>query len=98
VPTNVTIFVVLLAHTGRETELEALLRSLVEPTRREDGNLRYNLWQDAENRARFIIDEQYVDEAAVTVHRSTPHFQNYLARVGELAVRSPMIAVPLDDE
>ena len=41
--------------------------------------------------ARFILDELYVDDAAIAAHRASPHFQAYLAQIGDLAERSAFV-------
>ncbi|HEN3481384.1 TPA: (4S)-4-hydroxy-5-phosphonooxypentane-2,3-dione isomerase [Yersinia enterocolitica] len=47
----------------------------------EQGNLRFDVLQDASIPTRFYIYEAYVDEAAVAAHKKTPH---YLRCVEEL--------------
>lgn len=85
-----------LANEGHEKDLEDLLRSMVEPSRSEPGNLRYDLWQETEGQRRFVLDELYVDEAAVASHRASPHFRNYVGRIGEIATRTAVLAASVD--
>lgn len=84
---KVKTIAVLTAKPGREGELLTLLEGLVEPSRAEPGNLRYDLWADPAVPGVFVLDELYVDAAAREVHRATPHFQHYLATVASLAER-----------
>lgn len=79
---------VLTARPGKADALRDLLGQLIEPSRAEPGNLRYDLWADPAQPGRFVLDELYVDHAAVDAHRSTPHFQNYLAHISDLGQRS----------
>lgn len=81
----------LAAKEGRETELEAVLRGMVTPSRAEPGNLRYDLWRDVDQPERFVLDELYRDADATAYHRETAHFQAYLARINELATRTAMV-------
>jgi quinol monooxygenase YgiN len=81
---------------GREAELEALLHSMLAPSRAEPGNLRYDLWREAEGERRFVLDELYADDAAVAAHRASDHFAGYLARIGDLCVRLPILVHPVD--
>jgi quinol monooxygenase YgiN len=90
---HVKVVAILTARKGREADLRALLEGLIAPSRAEPGNLRYDLWVDQSEPTRFVLDELYVDGAANTAHRATPHFQNYLSRINDLAERS---AVALD--
>ena len=75
------------ARSGRAEALRHLLHGMIAPSRAEAGNLRYDLWIDPADGRRFLLDELYVDRAAVEMHRSTPHFRDYAARVGDLADR-----------
>jgi len=95
VKTPVKIVAVLTARAGTVDRLRALLDSMLEPSRAEPGNLRYDLWQDQGNADRFILDELYVDGDAIAAHRATPHFQNYLARIGDLAEREAFVLDPV---
>lgn len=85
---NVKTVAVLTAKPGKEEELRLLLHGLIEPSRGEPGNLRYDLWTDPAAPERFVLDELYVDKAAVASHRATSHFQQYLARIADLGERS----------
>ncbi|WP_084584608.1 putative quinol monooxygenase [Sphingomonas azotifigens] len=92
---NVKTVGVLTAHLGKETELRALLEGLLEPSRAEPGNLRYDLWADQAEPRVFVLDELYVDAAAREAHRATPHFQHYLATIAQLAERKAFSLEPL---
>lgn len=84
----IKIMAILSARPGKAAELRALLDTMVAASRTEAGNLCYDLWVDQANEARFVLDELYVDDAAVAAHRATPHFQAYLAAIGDLAERT----------
>jgi quinol monooxygenase YgiN len=84
------------AHEGHEDDLEKLLKGMVAPSRGEPGNLRYDLLQDIENPRRFVLDEMYQDAAAVTAHRATAHFQNYLSHINALGERTVALVRPID--
>jgi len=90
---HVKIVAILTARPGKAAELRALLDSMMAPSRTEPGNLRYDLWQDQTDPARFVLDELYVDGDAVATHRTSAHFQNYLSVIADLAERT---AVTLD--
>jgi quinol monooxygenase YgiN len=87
---------ILKAKPGREADLEALLLSMCRASRNEPGNLRWDIWRDRDDAERFILDELYVDTDAVQAHRATPHFQAYLARIGDLADRIAVVGEPVD--
>ncbi len=94
-PTNAKIVAVLTAKPGRDDDLKALLAGMVAPSRAEPGNLRWDVWRDQADPARFVLDELYIDSAAVAAHRETPHFQNYVSKVGDLAERSAYVLDPV---
>ena len=43
-----------------------------------------------------MLDELYVDDAAVVAHRASSHFAAYLARIGDLAERTAFLLHPAD--
>ncbi len=92
---QVKIVAVLEAKPGKVDDLKALLGELIAASRAEPGNLRYDLWQDHESPERFVLDELYTDDAAVAAHRASPHFQNYLSFINDLAERRFMVLEPL---
>ena len=95
VKSRAKIVAVLTAKPGNEPALEELLRGMVAPSRAEPGNVRWDIWQDASQPGCFVLDELYLDESAVAVHRATPHFQHYLAVVDTLAVRQAHVVRPV---
>lgn len=94
--THAKITAVLTARLGRREELEALLLELLVSSRAEPGNLRWDIWRDQSDQNRFVLDELYVDSAAVAAHRETPHFKAYVGKVGDLADRMAIVLDPVD--
>ncbi|BBD02539.1 putative quinol monooxygenase [Brevundimonas sp. 3P9-tot-E] len=92
---NVKIVAVLTARADTVDRLRALLDAMLKPSRAEPGNLRYDLWQDQSDPNRFVLDELYADADAVAAHRETPHFQNYLSQIGDLAERAAFVLNPV---
>jgi quinol monooxygenase YgiN len=91
----VKIVAILNARPGAADRLRALLDGMLAPSRAEPGNLRYDLWQDQSEPARFVLDELYTGPDAVAAHRATPHFQAYLAAIGDLAERAAFVLDPV---
>ncbi|WEK46245.1 MAG: putative quinol monooxygenase [Candidatus Andeanibacterium colombiense] len=89
-------FAILTALPGKADELHALIDGMIAPSRAEPGNLRYDFWADPADPGRFVLDELYVDSAALEAHRATVHFQAYLERIGTLAERTALVLDPLD--
>jgi len=76
--------------------LRALLDGMVLASRAEPGNLQYNLWRDHADAGRFVLEELYIDDAAVAAHRATPHFVKYLSKINDLAERTAMVLDALE--
>lgn len=62
------------AKPGKEDEVARLFRTLQEESRKEPGCLLYVAQRHRDDPARFLVYEQYKDDAALEAHRSTPHF------------------------
>jgi quinol monooxygenase YgiN len=88
---SVKIIALLTARPGKLAELEALLQTLQAASRAEPGNLRWDIWRDQANPERLVLDELYIDNAAVAAHRETSHFKAYLAAIGDLAERTALV-------
>jgi quinol monooxygenase YgiN len=84
----VTIVVLLKSREGQEPLLEAELRALVGPTRREDGCMTYDLHRGADTPSSFMLHEVWESREAHRLHTQTPHFIRWNARKDALiAVR-----------
>jgi quinol monooxygenase YgiN len=68
------------AKPGREEEVAAIFRKLEADSRREPGCLMYIVHRHQDNRARFFIYEQYLDDSALQAHRDSPHFHEYAVK------------------
>jgi len=76
----VTLIVILRAREGQETLLEAELRALVSPSRREEGCLAYNLHRSLDTPGALLLHEVWASREAHTEHTNTPHFLRWNAR------------------
>lgn len=90
------IVAILVARPGKTEDLQALLFGMAPSCRAEPGNLRWDIWRDPATPERFVLDELYIDRAAVEAHRETPHFKAYAARIGDLADRTAFVLDPAD--
>jgi quinol monooxygenase YgiN len=88
------IMALLVARPGQTDALRNLLFGMAPACRAEPGNLRWDVWRDPAEPARFVLDELYVDADAVAAHRETPHFKAYLARINDLAERTSLLLEP----
>jgi len=74
------IVVGLKAKAGQEDTLRHDLSALVEPSRAEDGNLRYDLFEDQDEPGLFVFVEGWASaEARNKHHEHGPHIQHFHA-------------------
>ena len=76
----VTLVVILRPKPGQETLLEAELRALVSPTRREEGCITYDLHRAIEPPGAFLLHEVWATREDHRLHTQTPHFLRWDAR------------------
>jgi quinol monooxygenase YgiN len=76
----VTLAVILRPRDGQEMMLEAELRALITPTRKEEGCLRYDLHRSAEGPGAFLLHEIWETRQHHTAHTKTDHFLRWNAR------------------
>ncbi|MGB2591970.1 MAG: putative quinol monooxygenase [Candidatus Acidiferrum sp.] len=76
----VTLVVQMRPREGQEMLLEAELRALVGPTRKEDGCITYDLHRSAEGPSAFLLHEIWASREAHSRHTGTPHFLRWNAR------------------
>jgi quinol monooxygenase YgiN len=76
----VTLAVILRPREGQEMMLEAELRALIAPTRKEEGCLRYDLHRSLEGPSAFLLHEIWETREHHTAHTKTDHFLRWNAR------------------
>jgi quinol monooxygenase YgiN len=85
-----TVIAHYLAQPGQADEIAEVLTRHASASREEPGCLEFEVFRSSDQPDRFVLVEQYLDEAAFQAHRETPHFHaNIDGRVaGLLAERS----------
>src|SRR5262247_1245687 len=79
-----TLMVILRPREGQELFLEAELRALMGPTRKEEGCLRYDLYRSAEGPPAFLLYEIWESREHHAVHTKSDHFLRWNARKDSL--------------
>lgn len=74
-----TVIATFVAKPGQEAAVRRELLKLVEPTRREDGCINYDLHQKQGDPATFVFYENWRDRAALDVHAESPHIRAWRA-------------------
>lgn len=76
------LFIVAALHAkpGKEDELRGDLTALVEPSRKEPGNVAYDLFEDAHAPGHFVFVEHWASaEDQQRHHNHGPHIQHFHA-------------------
>jgi quinol monooxygenase YgiN len=77
VPKDAVILAVIVkAKSGQEQVVKEVLQALVEPTRKEQGCICYNLHQSKSDKAQFMFYEQWASQAALDAHGKAPHMKD----------------------
>ena len=73
----VVLVVTWMAKVGREAEMATVFSKLTEEARKEPGCVMFLAHRHKTEPRRFLVYEQYKDDAALEAHRATPHFLQY---------------------
>jgi quinol monooxygenase YgiN len=76
---------------GKEDEFKALAVNLVELSRKETGCIKYELLQNQSDSTDFTFVEEWVSDAALDTHLTTPHFLAAAAKLDGLVATAPDI-------
>ncbi|MGO4740754.1 putative quinol monooxygenase [Bosea sp. 2KB_26] len=90
------IVVALYAKDGKEADLRRDLINVVEPSRREEGNLRYELFADQSEPRRFVFVEHWASREARDKHHNEGDHIRYFHEHGAANVERTEIACFLD--
>ena len=71
----IVLLVTYVAIAGREADLESRLREMTGHTRREPGCLAYMAHRSQQEPRKFVLYEQYIDQAAFDAHRASEYFK-----------------------
>ncbi|MFB5147999.1 putative quinol monooxygenase [Burkholderia orbicola] len=90
---SIYVFASLTPKPEHAAAVEAELHRMVAATRAETGNLRYDLFRQADGQPGFHLFEIYRDEAAVAAHRASEHYNAYRAKTADWLTESPVVKV-----
>ncbi len=74
---SITKRVTFIAKEGSEAKMKELLTAMVEPSKRENGCVFYDIYQYADNKRKFMAVESWRDEAALDGHKASAHYAVY---------------------
>ncbi len=90
-PDHLIVIAEISAKVGAEDELKTHLLALVEPTRKEEGCLRYDLHVNGSHPGDFVFLETWTSREALDRHMQTPHFLTFASGTKELLAAPPRI-------
>jgi quinol monooxygenase YgiN len=74
------------AAEGKAEQVRALIESVVEPTRAEEGCLRYELFQDLNDINHVILVEEWQDQSSLDKHLGSEHLTGLFREIGPLLI------------
>lgn len=79
--TELKIVAVIVVKAAYQNELEKVFHTIVDETRKESGNVSYDLHQDTSNPLRYTILELWKSQAAIDEHNASAHFKTFVAAI-----------------
>lgn len=79
------------ARSGKEREVEASLRAVVENVKEEPGAVMYSLHKAINHPEKFFFYEKYRDQKAFEDHMATPYFKDMIVKIKPLLEKEPNI-------
>lgn len=90
---TLTVLAVLQAQPGKENEVKRDLLSAVEPSRKDEGCINYDLHQAVDDPCRFMFHENWTSKTELDRHLAKPELQALLGRVGRMLSQPPQISL-----
>ena len=81
------------AKPGLEEKVKQVLVGLVDPTRSEAGCINYDLHQSIEDKALFILYENWTSKEDLEKHLAKPYLKELLAQASEILAEPAHIAI-----
>lgn len=90
---NNSLKVVAIAETSAERadELKSICLGLIQPTRKEEGCISYDLYQDTTNPGRFTFIEEWQSKEHLDIHLKTPHLVSAGEAFGKILTKELVI-------
>ncbi|MGN6213319.1 putative quinol monooxygenase [Parafilimonas sp.] len=66
---------------------------ILEKSRKEDGNVSYNLYQNFSRKSEFLFVEIYKDQEALDTHFNSEHLKLFLSEIKSYLLKEPVIEI-----
>lgn len=90
---TLTVVAEMIAKPGREDELQRHLLALIEPSRRDEGCVQYDLHQGVDDRRRFVFYENWTGRELLDTHLKTQHLAAFQKVAGDLLAEPAQITL-----
>ena len=80
----IVIAAIITTYDDQGDAFQQSFQELAERVRKDPGVITYTLHRMINNPSKFFVFEQYEDEAAIKLHTSTSHFQEYRKKVAHM--------------
>ena len=84
-----TLIVRIQVKEGAGKQFEEAFAKAIPASRKEKGNLAYDLNRDTQDPSRYLVYERWKDLAALEAHLQTPHLKALLAELPKVADGAP---------
>jgi quinol monooxygenase YgiN len=86
-----TVVAEMKAKPGKEEDLRRAVLALIEPTRKEDGCVQYDLHMHTGDPGRFVFYENWNSQADLDRHAASAHLKAFGAISKDLLVEPPRV-------
>ena len=90
---KVTVLATIKAKKGLEETVKNEILALIGPTRAEPGCLNYDLHQSSDDKALFMLYENWVSKEDLDLHLAMPYLQAFLGKAPELVAEPVQITL-----
>lgn len=80
----ITIVAKSIIKEGKKEEFLALAMELVGESRKEEGCIKYSLYQDIRNENIVSVIEKWKDQESIDIHNNSEHFTTIVPQLGKL--------------
>jgi quinol monooxygenase YgiN len=87
---SVRLIAIHLAKNGLGDKLQRILVSVIEPTRKEEGNIAYVLHRSMDTPDELMFDEIWVDNESLEAHLKQPYIKSAVEQM------TPILAKPVE--
>ncbi|MFL0245968.1 putative quinol monooxygenase [Candidatus Clostridium stratigraminis] len=78
-----------LVNEGKIEEVKALYEQLVEASRKEEGCIKYELYQDESDPRVLAVIEEWESKDALNKHKKSEHYTTLVPMIGKLTANKP---------